>query len=150
MGCGMQGYWNNRNKRVALAAIALLAVYFPLARWLQTTYVSRPGASGDHAIRLTRPFEHYGGSGSAFIAGNSLFNSFSDTLKALEQSPVLLYEGNKLLGPAHSSHTDIAEQGGGRYSHWQDYGVVFSASDGTNPNQNGRIYWLVLPSGSVK
>jgi hypothetical protein len=146
----MYGYWNNWNVRAAMAAAVLFAVYFGLASWLQATYVAQPGASGDHVIRLARPFEAFDEAGSAFIARNLLFNRFADTLEALHRSPVRLYEGNKLLGPAHSQHIDIAEKGGGRYSHWQDYGVVFSASDGSNPNLNGRIYWLVLPSGSAE
>lgn len=133
-----------------MAAVLFAATYFSVAYWLRATYVPHPGGSGDRVVRLTRPFDAYDEPGSAYIARNLSFDSFADTAEMAEQSPILLYENNKLLGPAHSAHTDIAEKGSGRYSHWQGYGLVFSASDGSNPNLNGRVYSLVLPSGSAK
>jgi hypothetical protein len=41
------------------------------------------------------------------------------------QSPVLLYEDDVQLGPAHCTHTDVARLGKGRFSHWRNVGVVF-------------------------
>jgi hypothetical protein len=61
-----------------------------------------------------------------------------------KRSPVLLYENDRLLGPAHSIHKDIAQIGLGRYSHWGK-GMVFSTSDNSDPNTNGRKYWAVVP-----
>ncbi len=51
---------------------------------------------------------------------------------------VLLEEGIPLPAP-QALHADIRAQGAGRYSHW---GVViyFAASDGSDPNDNGRDY----------
>src|SRR5262245_16953933 len=55
------------------------------------------------------------------------------------RSRLLLFEdGQKLLYP-HSSHDDIRQLGGGRYSHWGD-AVFFSASDNSDPAKNGRRY----------
>jgi len=44
----------------------------------------------------------------------------------------------------HAIHGDIAKQGNGRYSHWGN-SLVFSASDNSDPNTNGRSYWVVQP-----
>ncbi len=54
-------------------------------------------------------------------------------------SRLQLLENGRLLGPAHSSHADIRDKGGGRFSHWGDY-LYFSTSDGTDPRTNGRTY----------
>lgn len=56
------------------------------------------------------------------------------------KSGLLLFEDGKPLGPARSVHRDIREQGGGRYSHWTQDGLYFSASDNTDPRTNGRRY----------
>jgi hypothetical protein len=73
----------------------------------------------------------------------------ADTPDDEKRSPVLLYENDRLLGPAHSIHDDIAKIGLGRYSHWEK-GMVFSTSDNSNPSTNGRSYWVVLPKGVVE
>lgn len=43
------------------------------------------------------------------------------------------------LGPAHALHAAIERDGGGRYSHWNG-ALLFSSSDGSDPNVNGRQY----------
>src|SRR5262249_38227020 len=52
-----------------------------------------------------------------------------------------LLEDEILLTPAHASHAEIAELGGGRHSHWTSQ-LYFSTSDGTDPNNNGKRYAL--------
>lgn len=54
-------------------------------------------------------------------------------------SSLQLRENGQLLGPAHSVHSDIRENGAGRYSHWRSR-LWFSASDSTDPRTNGRTY----------
>jgi hypothetical protein len=58
---------------------------------------------------------------------------------------VELFEDDKPLGPAGSLHADIRERGRGAWSHW-DFGgttrVMFSTSDNSDPNTNGRRYRL--------
>jgi hypothetical protein len=54
-------------------------------------------------------------------------------------STLRLLEDSKELGPAHAAHVDIREKGQGRYSHWGE-GLIFSASDNTDPRSNGRKY----------
>jgi hypothetical protein len=65
---------------------------------------------------------------------------FSDSSDRPSQSPFVIYEGDKPLGPAHSVHADIEKLGHGRFSHWAGIGFIFSSSDGTDPRINGRIY----------
>jgi len=54
-------------------------------------------------------------------------------------SALTLFEDGRPLGPAHAVHDDIRQLGGGRYSHWGAW-LYFSASDGSDPRTNGRIY----------
>src|SRR5262249_60157810 len=54
---------------------------------------------------------------------------------------VVLEDGLPLPLP-HALHDDIRRKGGGRYSHW-GADVWFSASDGSDPHTNGRIYEIV-------
>jgi hypothetical protein len=69
---------------------------------------------------------------------------FGDTVECSTRSPVLLCEDGKLLGPAHSLHQDIRNLGQGRYSHWGE-SILFSTSDNSDPNENGRKYSLRFP-----
>jgi hypothetical protein len=48
------------------------------------------------------------------------------------------------MGSPHSLHVDIMKDGRGRYSHWGT-SMIFSTSDNTNPNSNGRTYVAVQP-----
>src|SRR3954453_17328225 len=62
-----------------------------------------------------------------------------DTIDVPFRSGLRLFENGTQLGPAHATHADIAAQGGGRYSHWNDY-LIFSATDGSDPRENKRHY----------
>lgn len=62
------------------------------------------------------------------------------------RSPLRLLEDGKLLGPAHELHQSIGDEGRGRYSHWTGNALIFSTSDNSDPNANGREYtvaWAV-------
>jgi hypothetical protein len=52
----------------------------------------------------------------------------------------VLLEDGKVLGPAHSLHQAIRDEGKGRYSAWTRDSLYFSASDNTNPLTNGHVY----------
>lgn len=54
-------------------------------------------------------------------------------------SRLMMYEDGQPLGLAHSLHEYIGKFGQGRFSHWGD-SMIFSASDNSNPNTNGRTY----------
>ena len=69
-----------------------------------------------------------------------------DDTRHPRRSPLRLLEDGKPLGPAHALHQSISEEGGGRYSHWSDNTLIFSTSDNSDPNANGREYsvaWFV-------
>lgn len=62
-----------------------------------------------------------------------------DSVEQPDRSRLELFENGQRLGPAHSNHQQIAEAGCGAYSHWAG-SLIFSASDNTDPNNNGRTY----------
>ncbi|WP_429034079.1 hypothetical protein [Bradyrhizobium sp. I1.14.4] len=59
-----------------------------------------------------------------------------------------MYEDDKPLGPANCEAIDIAEKGNGRFRLYRDPVdylapiLIFSTSDNTDPNTNGRKYRL--------
>jgi FkbM family methyltransferase len=61
---------------------------------------------------------------------------------AAGDSPTLLLEDDRLLGPGHALHDDVRAHGHGRYSHWQS-ALYLSTSDNSDPNTNGRRYTAV-------
>src|SRR5262245_16118488 len=68
----------------------------------------------------------------------------ADTNEQPYGSRLRLFEGELLLGPAHSVHATIRTSGRGAYSFWDNV-LYFSTPDGTDPNVNGRDYRAVLP-----
>jgi hypothetical protein len=58
---------------------------------------------------------------------------------------LLVYENEKLLGPAHSQRADVEKIGRGGYLHLKGKGLLFSTSDNTDPLKNGRTYCAVVP-----
>ncbi len=67
----------------------------------------------------------------------------ADSLVSPRRSTLALYENGLPLKPAHAPHADIRKVGLGRYSHWQDR-LLFSTSDNSDPNTNGRDYKFTL------
>lgn len=91
---------------------------------------------------LARPFASAGGFG--FSAPAPQLEDASDNPGNPARSRYLICEGSQIIGPAHSIHSDIASIGKGRFSHWgKDF--IFSATDNSNPNTNGRRYVAVQP-----
>jgi hypothetical protein len=135
------------NKKVIWGMLALFAIYFPVALWLKVSYVPikklELAQLPSDAIRLVGPFFSFANSKLAFVAAAPALDSLADFGDELARSPFLLYENRSPLGPAHSLHNAIVKEGRGRFSHWKDIGFVFSTSDNTNPNTNGRHYWVV-------
>jgi hypothetical protein len=97
----------------------------------------------DQIIQLQRPFIKMEGSDLAFTVRIPSLEQLADSVTAPTQSPFLLFENDRALGPAHSTHVDIATLGHGRFSHWTGAGFIFSSSDGTSPQSNGRTYLAV-------
>ena len=132
--------WNKRTKWAC--ALAATSLYFSVALGLKYSYVP-PGIPPSEKIALRRPFfkvEKF-----AFVATTPELSASADSLRDNGRSHILLYEDERLLGPAHTTpHAEIARMGRGRFSHWDDI-IVFSASDNTDANANSRTYWAVLP-----
>lgn len=133
--------WNRRTRWTLGLAGTLL--YFSIALGLKYSYVP-PGVPAGEKIALRRPFfkvEKF-----AFVAATPELSASADSLDDNRRSHVVLYEDDRPLGPPHTTpHAEIAELGRGRFSHWDDM-IVFSPSDNSDANSNGRTYRAVLPA----
>ena len=108
---------------------------------------SRAGPPATHPCSLTlpftkleRPFAHR--AANAYVAHLPALLDQSDNAEAPTRSTLVLCENGRPLGPAHSLHDDVEKSGNGKFSHWRE-GVIFSSSDNTDPNGNGRDYAVV-------
>jgi hypothetical protein len=132
-------------------AVAVVCAYFGAAYWLEIAYTPDPNfAFGPDVpgekIRLMPPFARL--EGSKFAVAKERYNLFDDLADSDDnngRSTIELYENNTRLGPAHSNHSDVAQLGLGRFSHWRKNGTTmyWSSSDNTDPMTNGRAYWVV-------
>ena len=141
------------SNRMLIWALAVAGVvgYFALAVYFDRTYVDhRP--PGKVALELNRPFTHQ--SGFAYLASSlrleesrilAKLPADDPTSEGDTSSPIQLYEDQTPIGPAHSTFQAISETGRGHFAHWTKRGIYFSPSDNTNPNENGRRYWAVVP-----
>ena len=93
--------------------------------------------AGQKLIQLDGPFQHRGG--NAWVAELKEHHALSDTMEFPRRSKLMLYENKTPVGFAHAMHDHIERYGNGRYSHWGD-SLIFSATDNTDPNRNGRKY----------
>ncbi|WFU83897.1 hypothetical protein QA645_14485 [Bradyrhizobium sp. CIAT3101] len=130
-----------------MLGLGLLALYFPVAIYLTYSYSPPPEPPVIRTFLLP-PFTKVDGDGHAYQASSEYIASLdalADSRGDGASSPILIYENGRPLGPAHSSHDDIEKIGNGRFSHWRGMGIIFSASDVTDPNTNGRRYTVVVP-----
>ena len=72
-----------------------------------------------------------------------------DSSENKHRSQLLLWENETQLGPRHALHDAIENNGAGRYSHWNG-GLIFSTSDGSDPNTNGRCYAVSLGAPTMR
>lgn len=100
-----------------------------------------PRCPAGERLELKRPFVRIEGR-SFYAPLPPAFESFADTSSEPKRSSLVLCEGSSPLGPAHALHADIAAKGGGRFSHWLSQ-IIFSSSDGSDPNQNAYTYIAV-------
>jgi len=97
--------------------------------------------------RLNPPFQADSAAGWAArlhmapaLAG---LEAVADNLEHPYRSPLQLFEDGVPLGPPHSLHALIRDEGRGRFSHWGPQQVLlFSTSDNSDPNRNGRAYTI--------
>jgi|SRR4051812_9206407 hypothetical protein len=120
--------------------LAVVFVSFLATLWALDTFGS--GCPAGERFELKRPFAVV--NGRAFLSSQPALTILSDTTTSPTRSPLLLCEGNIALGPPHTQHADIVAKGAGRFSHWGP-DVIFSSSDGADPNTNGQTYVAVKP-----
>jgi hypothetical protein len=121
-----------------VGAFAILMLLFFVALFVMDR--SGPRCSLAEALVLRPPFTKFG-VGFAYVAEAPSLASHSDTLAAQTESRFLICEDGYLLGPPHSVHAEIDAKGEGRFSHWDTAGgFVFSASNNSDPNTNGKRY----------
>jgi hypothetical protein len=120
-----------------IGAIAVIVVAFEGAVFaVNSAYPSCPYGE---RIRMPMPFASNGG--YAYVAYLPELERLAD--KAGETgSPLAICENHWVLGPAHASHRDIADRGRGHFSHWGN-NLIFSTSDNSDPNTNGRSYLAI-------
>lgn len=108
---------------------------------------NRPRQAAAQQVPLVGPFDHDAGYAyRAQLSRGPWFQELAelgDSNDAPQRSPAVLLENGNPIGRAHASHRDIANRGGGLYSHWSTT-VYFSASDNSDPNQNGCSYSLLI------
>lgn len=114
-----------------------------LAASLQSYIVN--GRQSLESRRLTPPFMPEGQRG--WVVNLPDLQGGADCSSEPRRSILLLFEGDQMMGPAHSLHGDIRMLGEGRFSHW-DSNLYFSTTDGTDPNTNGRGYTVVFVNES--
>jgi hypothetical protein len=84
-----------------------------------------------------------------YLLQSSQFREFEDTDEDDQKSPVVLYEDDKPLGPAHSHHHEIEQLGQGRYAHLKGQGILMSTSDNSDPRTNGRRYYAAVSAAGT-
>ena len=95
-------------------------------------------------VNFKPPFQRVG-SGFAYFVTVPALEDRADSGAAPTRSAFLVCENGYRLGPPHTIHADITNKGKGRFSHWLS-GFIFSASDNSDPNTNGKSYWAVQDS----
>ncbi|WFU84848.1 hypothetical protein QA645_19530 [Bradyrhizobium sp. CIAT3101] len=118
--------------QATIIVAALLALYFPGAVYLHYSYVPKPDPP--KAAQLAGPFRKL--DDTAYQILMPTLDGYADTGWGTTRSTIILFEDGRQLGPAHSP-TKIAS---GSYSHFSGSGIIFSASDNSDPNTNGRTY----------
>ena len=123
-----------------VAWIMAVPLGFFIGSWFSDNYFTTCPSGQRVALQEPYPLN----SGYAYTANLLEFQQISDSMGTPQRSTVVLCEDGRVLGPAHSQPDEIGQLGRGRFSHWDTY-VVFSASDNSDPNANGREYVAVLP-----
>lgn len=95
-----------------------------------------PEAVRTPSIRFQPPYKKVGEYAYAFPLPQ--LAAMSDIDNDLFRSLLIVHENGILLRKPHAPHSEVAA-GRGAYSHWKD-AVLFSASDNTDPNTNGKEY----------
>src|SRR5215203_2090789 len=121
-----------------VAAIAIIVL--PLEGALLALNWAHPSCPDGERIRMPPPFSFNGG--YSYVTGLPELKQVADLIGEGDRSPLVICENDRQMGPAHSLHKDIEERGRGRFSHWST-DLLFSTSDNSDPNTNGRSYLAI-------
>ena len=137
--------WLCRRHRLIAVTVFLLS----LAALAIIAFVASPSYAGYRVAFPVEPALIQAGQGRTFvyrlpIEASSLTTFCADSNEQPNCSGLDLLEDGRLLGPPHSNHAELAEKGGGRYSHWAGY-ILFSTPAGDDPRTNGRVYEVRIP-----
>lgn len=129
---------------VGAAVLVIWLLYSASAPWLKRYAIPADACArwSGNGVTLARPFPRE--SGHAYQAPVLQLQQQSDDSAHPMRSTAILCEDKTILGSAHSVHDDIRHKGNGLYSLWSGT-LYFSTSDNSDPNENGRQYYLVFP-----
>ncbi len=124
------------------ASAAVYGIYIAVAPVVASkSSFARPVENARLLIGFQKPYpERF-----LYVLRVDQFREFEDADEGDQKSPVILYENDKPLGPAHSDHNDIEKFGQGRYAQLKGLGILMSTSDNSDPRINGRRYYIVAP-----
>ena len=115
------------------AVLVLLAVYFPVALYLRASYVPQPDPP--KVAQLSGPFRRVNQTAWRIDLPPKL-DAIADFDVNPSRSTLVVLENGRPLGPPHAGWNAI----NGSYWHLRGEGLIFSASDNSDPNSNGRTY----------
>lgn len=128
--------------RPIIIAFAVTAAYLPIAWFLDATY--KPSLDADV---LRRPFIKI--RLNAYVTYHGISGAKGDIPNDPRRATLELTENGMALGPAHIPEAEVSTLGGGRYIFVQTGEelpmLVFSTSDNSDPNTNGRVYRITDP-----
>lgn len=120
-----------------LIALMIVVPFFIILTWGYHSHYSP--SQGSTSQKLKGPFNHE--SGYSWVVHLPELKNWADTPPQEKRSTLIIYENGRALGPAHSTHDIISNLGRGRFSHWEE-NLYFSTSDNSDPNTNGRQYFI--------
>ena len=136
--------------RLLICACVVIASFF-VSLDIVDYFKSRPNCAAGapccpngQASDLSPPFSQSQLEGYGYKVSIPQLSGVADTERGLI-SPTVVCEGDHRMGPGHTPFLEVIQTGAGRFSHYNDL-VIFSSSDNTDPNSNGRRYKIVIPS----
>jgi hypothetical protein len=127
-----------------------------LLGFLVVLYLTTASCPEGKKVTLEKPYQPE--LGFAYIVHLPQYDEISDWRNEPNQSPIVVCEKGRMLGPAHSRADDIRNYGRGRFSHWVGGApngarplprILFSTSDNSDPNTNGREYSVIEPGEGI-
>src|SRR6185437_6658743 len=138
--------WLDSQPKLVAAVIAVML----LAELAMLAHRAQHWRDPDASI-LRPPFHPAGTNTLGYWTG--LVIPFADTDDNGHRASLRLYENGVRLGPANASASDIENKGQGRYRYVQaNMGriLIFSTSDNSDPNTNGRTYFVDDPQAAAR